>query len=173
MKTVVIYTSQTGFTRRYAQWIGEETGAECLDLAEAKGKNLDAYDTIVYGGWACGGGISKLHWFQEHMERWKGKKLIVFCVGASPADSPDIEPALEKNFTEAQLQRVRVFYCPGGFNYEKMPAPSRLAMCLFRAALGARRNQTEADKQMLKMISGSYDISDRRYIGPIVNAVRE
>lgn len=173
MKTVVIYTSQTGFTRRYAQWIAEEAGAECLELAEAKKMNLDSYDTIVYGGWACGGGISKLRWFLAHMEQWKGKRLIVFCVGASPADSPDIEPALQKNFTQAQLERVRVFYCPGGFNYEKMSALSRLAMRLFRAALGTRRNQTEADKQMLKMISDSYDISDRRYIGPIVSAVRE
>ena len=36
MKTVVIYNSQTGFTRRYAQWIAEAAGAGCLELSDRK-----------------------------------------------------------------------------------------------------------------------------------------
>lgn len=32
MKNVVIYTSQTGFTKRYAEWIGEATEAEVSTL---------------------------------------------------------------------------------------------------------------------------------------------
>ena len=34
MKTVVIYTSQTGFTKRYAEWIAEAAGADCMELTE-------------------------------------------------------------------------------------------------------------------------------------------
>ena len=62
MKTIIIYHSQTGFTKRYAQWIAEASGADCFELSAARKKDLDAYDTIVYGGWACAGGISKLSW---------------------------------------------------------------------------------------------------------------
>lgn len=40
MKNVVIYTSQTGFTKRYAEWIGEAAEAEAVDLAQAKKLNL-------------------------------------------------------------------------------------------------------------------------------------
>ena len=29
MKTIVIYNSQTGFTKRYAEWIAEAAGADC------------------------------------------------------------------------------------------------------------------------------------------------
>ncbi len=36
MKTAIIYHSQTGFTKRYAEWIAEAAGADCFDLAEAK-----------------------------------------------------------------------------------------------------------------------------------------
>ena len=32
MKTIVIYNSQTGFTKRYAQWIAEKTNGECVEL---------------------------------------------------------------------------------------------------------------------------------------------
>lgn len=38
MKTIVIYTSQTGFTKRYAEWIAEATGADCFELSVAKRK---------------------------------------------------------------------------------------------------------------------------------------
>ena len=67
MKTIVIYNSQTGFTKRYAQWIAEATGADCLELPAAKKKNISAYEAIIFGGWACAGSISKLGWLKAHI----------------------------------------------------------------------------------------------------------
>ena len=79
MKTVVIYNSQTGFTKRYAQWIAKASGARCLAFSEAKTKNLDAFEAIIFGSWACAGRIRGLGWFKKQAGRWHGKKLIVFC----------------------------------------------------------------------------------------------
>ena len=39
MKTLVIYTSQTGFTKRYAEWISEELNADIYDLKDVKREN--------------------------------------------------------------------------------------------------------------------------------------
>lgn len=171
MKTIVIYNSQTGFTKRYAQWIAEAAGADCMELSEAKKKSMDAYDAIVFGSWACAGGISKLGWFKGNMDKWADKKLIVFCVGASPIDSPEIEPAMNRNFKESERKRISVFYCPGGFNYEKMSASSKLMMKMFIKALKSRKNKTEEDEEMIRMISSSYDISDKKYIEPILECL--
>lgn len=172
MKTAVIYTSQTGFTKRYAQWIAEAAGADCFELSDARKKELSAYEAIVFGGWACAGSISKLSWFTSNMDKWTDKKLIVFCVGGSPADTPDIETAVKKNFTEAELKRVDVFYCPGGFNYEKMSLPSKLMMKMFFKALKAKKDKTEGEEEMTKYISSSYDISDKRYIEPVLACLK-
>lgn len=171
MKTIVIYNSQTGFTKRYAEWIAEATGADCFKLSVAKKKDLAAYETIIFGGWACAGGIRKLSWFKSKMDQWQDKKLIAFCVGASPIDSPEIDPALKRNFTESERKKISVFYCPGGLNYEKMPALSKLMMKMFVTMLKAKKSKTEADREMIKMISASYDISDRKYIEPILNCL--
>lgn len=173
MKTIVIYNSQTGFTKRYAQWIAEAAGADCLALSDAKKKNLSAYEAIIFGSWACAGSISKLGWFKDHISQWMDKKLIAFCVGASPIDSPDIEPFLKRNFTESELEKVRVFYCPGGFCYEKMSAPSKLMMKLFIKTLKAKKDKTQEEQEMIKMISASYDISDRKYIKPILQCLKK
>ena len=173
MRTIVIYNSQTGFTKRYAQWIAEETGADCLELSSAKKKNLSAYEAIIFGSWACAGGISKLGWFKGNIDKWADKKLIAFCVGGSPADSPEVGPALKQNFKEPEFKNVNVFYCPGGFNYEKMSAPSRLMMKMFIKTLKSKKDKTEAEQEMIKMISASYDISDKKYIEPILECLRK
>ena len=38
MKTIVIYNSKTGFTKRYAEWISEALSCECVELKEASKK---------------------------------------------------------------------------------------------------------------------------------------
>lgn len=173
METIVIYHSQTGFTKRYAQWISEAAGADCLEISAAKKKNLSGYEAIIFGGWACGGSISKISWFKSNIDKWSNKKLIAFCVGGSPIDSPEIEPALKRNFNELELKKVNIFYCPGGFNYEKMPASSKLMMKMFIKMLKAKKEKSETEQEMIKMISSSYDISDKKYIEPILQCLKK
>ncbi len=172
MKTIVIYNSQTGFTKRYAEWIAEATGADCLELSAAKKKDLTTYEAIIFGGWACAGRINKISWFKGNIDKWTDKKLIAFCVGASPIDNPEIEVALRQNFNEPELKKVKTFYCPGGFNYEKMSAPSKLMMKMFLKTLKAKKEKTTEEQIMIKMVSSSYDISDKKYIEPILQYLK-
>lgn len=169
MKTIVIYNSQTGFTKRYAQWIAEEINADCVELSIAKNTDLDSYDAIVFGGWAVAGSISKLKWFKNNISKWSNKKLIAFCVGASPIENPEIEEALPKNFTADELKVVRWFYLPGGLDYEKMSLKSRAMMKMFVKMLKAKKNKTQDDLNQIRMVSSSYDISDIKYIEPIID----
>ncbi len=173
MKTIVIYNSQTGFTKQYAQWIAETTGADCLELSVAKKKNLAAYETIIFGDWACAGNIRKLSWFKNKINEWKNKKLIVFCVGANPIDSPEIEPFLKQNFTKSEFEKVKVFYCPGGLDYEKMSVSSKFMMKMFVKILKAKKDKTKEELEMIHMISTSYDISDKKYIEPILKCLEK
>lgn len=63
MKTLIVYTSQTGFTKRYADWLAEELQADVMTLEEAKKQDTQYFDTadvIIYGGWGHGRKNSKL-----------------------------------------------------------------------------------------------------------------
>lgn len=173
MNVIVIYNSQTGFTKRYAEWISEATGADCIELAAAKKKDLSAYETIIFGSWACAGSVSKLGWLKNNAGKWADKKLIVFCVGGSPIDSPEIEQFLKKILKKPELKNASAFYCPGGFNYEKMPASSKLMMKMFVKALKAKKGKTEEEEEMVKIISSSYDISDKKYIEPVLDCLKK
>lgn len=168
MKTIVIYNSKTGFTKRYAEWISEALSCECVELKEASKKNLSEYDAVVFGGWCMAGGVTKLAWFKNQVHALAGKKLVVYVVGGSPAESPDIPVAMERIFSGKEWSSVKSFYCPGGFNYEKMSLLSKLAMKMFVKTILAKKDITEDEKKMAEMISHSYDIADKKYIKPIL-----
>ena len=172
MKTLIIYTSQTGFTKKYAEWLAQKTGGDMLELKEAQKKDdafFAGYEAIVYGGWVMAASVVKVKWFLNKSASWKGKKLAVFCVGGSPNDNPDVEVMLKNMMTDEQREYIKAFYCQGGFNYERMNAPSRLAMKMFVSALKKKKDPTEEEKIMTQMVATSYDISDEKYLEPVID----
>lgn len=172
MKTLIIYTSQTGFTKKYAEWLAQKTSGDMLELKEAQKKDdafFEGFEAIVYGGWVMAASVVKVKWFLNKATSWKDKKLAVFCVGGSPNDNPDIEGMLKNMMTDEQREYIKAFYCQGGFNYERMNAPSRLAMKMFVSALKKKKDPTEEEKIMTQMVATSYDISDEKYLEPVID----
>ncbi len=175
MKTLVIYTSQTGFTKRYAEWISEELDADIYELKDVKKKTNDffeTYEAIIYAGWCMAGMVVKVKWFFERAAYWKNKKLSIVAVGASPNDNPEVEEFLNNVLTDEQRPFIKAFYCQGGINYDKMKFSSRTAMKMFANSLKKNKNSSEDDRKKGEMISRSYDISDKRFIDPVVDYIR-
>ena len=170
MKTLIVYTSQTGFTKKYAQWLSDEMKADMYDLKEVQKKDdsfFAEYDAIVYAGWAMAGSIVKVKWFLGKAGGWKDKKLAVICVGGSPIEAPECEAMMKNVLNEEQSSYIKAFYCQGGFNYEKMNGPSKFAMKMFANSL--KKKPDENSKIMAEYISGSFDASDKKYIEPVVS----
>jgi len=172
MKTAVIYTSQTGFTKQYAQWLAEDVQGDCFTIAEAEKMEFSEYGAIVFGGWCFAGTIKKLDWFKGKMARWEDKKKAVFAVGASPAENPELQEAFGKIFSGEEWNRVSVFYCPGGLRYENMKPVSKVMMKMFAKMVAGKKDKTEDEKVMAEMIGKSYDISDRKYVLPIAEYIK-
>lgn len=174
MKTLVVYTSQTGFTKRYAGWIAEKARADLFDLKGVQGKDAafyEAYDALVYAGWCMAGKLVKLNWFLDKAPRLKGKKLAVVAVGASPNETPDVATFMKNILSDEHRQYVKAFYCQGGIDYDKMKLPSKLMMKLFASSL--KKSKDEKTREMGSFIDHSYDISDIRYIEPLLTFLSE
>jgi hypothetical protein len=107
----------------------------------------------------------------DKAEKWKEKRLAVICVGGSPGDNPDVEVALKNILSDEQRKYIKAFYCQGGFDYEKMNTASKLAMKMFVSAL--KKKKDEKSRQMAELIATSYDISDKKYIEPVVAYLKE
>lgn len=85
----------------------------------------------------------------------------------------EVDIALKRIFNESERKKVKVFYCPGGLDYEKMSAPSKLMMKMFVKTLQAKKDKTQEEEIMVKMLSSSYDISDKKYMEPILQYLKE
>ena len=174
MKTLIIYTSQTGFTKKYAGWMAESLSADLYELKEVQKKDavfFESYDAIIYAGWVMAASVVKVKWFLGKAEGWKNKKLAIVAVGGSPNDNPDVDVMLGQLLTDEQKQYIKALYCQGGFDYDKMNAPSRLAMKMFKSSL--KNSKDEKNRQVAALIDHSYDISDRKFIEPVVEYIRQ
>ena len=169
MKTIVIYNSQTGFTKQYAQWIAQELQCDSISLQRINEIALSEFDTIIFGSWCHAGRIKKLNRVFDELKKGANKYYIVFAVGASPMNSPDVEKTMEQNIPKNSI--VKGFYFQGGLNYEKMNLSSRAMMKLFSSMLKKKKDATESEKKMAEMVSRSYDISDKRFIVPLLRYV--
>ena len=174
MKAIVIYNSQTGFTKKYADWIAEAAGCESVNIKNASKLNLMEYDAIVFGSWCMAGRIKKIKWFSKLMPELSeaGKKLFVYFVGASPAESPEVPVTMDINFTAAEKAMTKRFYCPGGLNYDNMSFASKFAMKMLIKSMSSKKNPTENDLRIIKTLSQSYDSSDIKYVQPIIDEIK-
>ena len=169
MKTAVIYTSQTGFTKKYAEWIAEKSKAEIFELKQVQKKDaafFADYDAIIYAGWFMAGKVVKAEWFLDKANELKEKKLAVVAVGASPNESREVPVAMNKLLTIEQSKYIKAFYCQGGLNYEKMKLPSKLALKMFVGAL--KKSKDAKQREQGEFLDHSYDISDIKFIEPVI-----
>ena len=174
MKSIVIYNSQTGFTKKYADWITEAAGCEAVPLKKARKVKLAEYDAVIFGSWCMAESIAKVAWFKKVLPELSaaGKKLFVYLVGASPAEAPEAQAALRKNFTDDEWSKIKAFYCSGGLNYEKMGWGSRTMLKMFVKMLSNKKDITQKELAQVQMLSKSFDISDKKYIEPIVAEIK-
>lgn len=169
MNCAVIYTSQTGFTKRYAEWIGEALKADVIDLSRVKKHDLKGYDAMIFGSKICADAITKAGKFKKIIGKYPDKKYAIFSTGASPALSSRTADFFAANFSA--YPAVRHFYFPAGFNYEKLTGLSRMMINLLRKMLASKKDKTEEEQAMEKMISSSYDISDKTLIVPLTEYI--
>ena len=170
MKTLIVYTSQTGFTKKYAEWIAEKSQADLFNLKDVQKKKMsffEEYDAIIYAGWCMASKVVQLDWFLEKAANLKEKKLAVVAVGASPNEAPEVDVAMNNLLTAEQKQYIKVFYCQGGINYDKMKLLSKLSLKMFAKVL--KNSKDAKQREQGEVIGHSYDISDVNFIEPIVD----
>ncbi len=159
-KTIIIYQSKTGFSKRYAQWLAEDLDCQAISFREHKNLNLREYDTIILAGGLYAGQMSGLKWLKK--QPLSGKRVAAVAVGCSLMEWPGLTESMEKLFSDAP--QIKGFYCQGGLDYEHMGAVDRTMMAALRAAL-----KKQGDKQgMLEGISRSFDGSNREYLAPVI-----
>lgn len=173
-KVIIIYKSSTGFTKKYAEMISEETGCSLVDYKTANAEMLSDYSIVVFGSRAHAGMIDGYKKLKEMFEKSNADKLVLFVTGAMPnAAEETIKAFWEQNLTDDELTKIPHFYMQGGLCYERMTLSDRLMMKVVATVIKRKKEKTKWEQDFEQAISGSYDISDRKYIMPLVAWLKE
>ncbi|GAA4284169.1 flavodoxin domain-containing protein [Brevibacterium daeguense] len=172
MRTLVVYTSKTGFTKTYAEWIAEDLGAEIVRTQDLSREQLASADVVIHGGGLRASRIEGLRTFLRHWPLLKGKHVALWHTGANPGRPETVEGVWEQNLTPEQLERTTRFYLRGGFDFTRLRGVDRLVMSIMRFVLKRKKNPSADDRGMLAMYEHPTTELSRENTAPLVNHVR-
>ena len=174
MKILVTYKSKTEFTKRYAEIIAKELGAEMLDFKKVTAETMSEYDIIVYGGGLYAGMINGFKKTKELFAKSSAKKLVVFATGGTPNELTDkVEEVWKINLTEEEKETIPHFYMQAGLCYEKMSLFNKLLMKMMANILSKQENKDDVTKAQEQSLKSSYDILDAKYAKPLIEYLLE
>lgn len=169
MKGIILYQSKYGATRKYAKWLSEETGFPCTEIKLADSSDVQRYDTIILGGGIYASGIAGLSFLKKNINSLRGKRILVFCVGASPYDEKAYQEIVAHNMKE-KLSNIPCFYCRGAWDMDAMNVVDRnLCKMLKKAVAKKDPKDYEVWEQALMAVGDEKcDWTDKKYIEPIL-----
>lgn len=171
-KGIILYQSKYGATKKYADWVAEITGYDCIETKNVKATQLKNYDVIILGGGVYASGIAGLHFLKKNIGSVSDKKIAVFAVGASPYDEKAILQIKEIHFKNG-LSNIPLFYCRGAWDEEKMTFGDRTLCRMLQKAV-AKQNPDEYEpwqKALMCAVGQKCDWTDKKYLEPMLKFI--
>lgn len=163
MIKAIVYTSNTGFTKKYAEILSKETGINVYEFKEAKGR-LNKNDEIIYMGWIMAGTIKG---FEEARKRYNVK--VVCAVGMGMANEKQNKELIEKQ----KIEKQQFFYLQGGFDMNKLHGVYKFMMnCMKKflvPTLEKKDDKTDSEIEYLNMIKNGKDCVKKENLDPVIN----
>lgn len=143
----IVYTSETGFTKRYAKILAQKTGLSLYTLGEAK-KCLEKGSDIIYMGWLFANGIKE---YKKAAKRYNIKACcaVGLCPTGCLLDEVRKANSLNKDFPLFTLQ--------GGMDHSKLRGVNKFAINTLIKILSKKKDQSEEDKAKLELIKNGGD----------------
>ena len=153
MNNLIIYGSQYGTTKRYAEKFAEMMDFPVISYENIK--SLTEYDRVIYFGGLYAGGV-------------KGLKSTVKKLSPRLADVCDeenivnIRNSIAKQVPEHLLKMSSVFHLRGGIDYQKLSFKHKTMMTLLynRAKKLPEDRKTAEDRAMIETFNSKVDFVD-------------
>lgn len=177
MKSMIIYGSKYGTSKKYALKLSEKLDIPAVSYKEAE--DINNYDSIIYIGGLYAGGVRGM---AKTLRKWtaaENKKLCIITVGLS-------DPKEEKNITnirkvmktqlpEELYNMASIYHLRGGIDYSGLNAAHRLMMSmLYKKAKNIPPEQQDAEtKAMIETYNQKVDFVNFEELEPIVEYLKE
>ena len=176
MEHIIVYGSQYGSTRRYAEKLSEITGIPAASYKDAP--SLSGMKTIIYLGGLYAGGVLGLAKTLRDFSLGDGQKLILVTVGLADPNEPEnqhnIRTSLQRQLLQELLDRAKIFHLRGGIDYQKLSFGHRTIMKLLYQSLRRTplENQTVENRALIETYGKQVDFTDFSALEPIIHEIQ-
>ncbi len=145
----LIYTTNTGSTKRYAELLAQETGLPVYSLAEAK-KAVPTGAEVIYLGWITAGAVKG---YAGAAKRYRIRAVCAVGMGQTGTQTESVRKKA------AVPAAVPLFTLQGNFDVKKLRGLYRVMMEIMVKAAGkslaAKKERTPEEDDMLdRMLHG-------------------
>lgn len=152
MIEAIVYMSNAGHTKRYAEMLTEKLGIPAYSYKDAK-KKLKRKSTVIYMTWVRAG---KLVGLKKARRRYSIK---VICAVGMNMPSKTLISNLQ-NANKINMLKEKLFYMQGGFDMDKLKGINQMLMMAIQRSLtkvSETRKLSLEQKEMLNMINNKKD----------------
>ena len=171
MKTLIIYGSQYGSTKRYAERLSEITGIEAVDYKQVK--DIEGFDRIIFMGGLYAGGVLGLKKTVGKMA--ENQELIIVTVGVTNPNETEyfneIRRSIKAKIPANLYNEEKIFHLRGAIDYSQLDLKHRFMMSMFhKMVLKMPESQRTADaKAMLETYGKQMDFIDFKALEQITS----
>lgn len=159
----IVYTSNTGYTREYAQLLGKAVRLPVYALEEAVSR-LAAGNCVIYLGWLMAGRI------QGYAKAAKRYQIAAVCgvgMGATGSQIQDVRK------TNALPKGMPVFTLQGGFDLSRLHGVYKLMMTVMAKTVGKgiadKQNRTPEEDTMLELLNHGGSRVSEEHLKDVLN----
>lgn len=174
MNALIIYGSQYGTTKRYAERFSEMTGFPVVSYETVK--DLKEYDLVVHFGGLYAGGVKGLKNTVNLLQ--SNAKLIIVTVGlADVCDGENINNirmSISRQVPKNILSNTTLFHLRGGIDYQKLNFKHKTMMTLLynKAKKLPEDRKTAEVRAMIETYNSKVDFVDYSCLNQIADAIR-
>jgi len=173
-KTLVIYFSKYGTTKRYAEWIAEELKGNIFEIKNGKNIDFNEYNIIVLGSGLYAGNIKGINLLENSFNKIKDKKIVLFTCGLEDYNKIEninnVNKRLFKVIPKELLDRIKIFYLQGGINNKQLNLKHKIMMAMLKYMTMKKGidKMNEEDKEFLETYGQKIDFTDSKNIKEII-----
>ena len=155
----IVFTSQTGFTRQYAEMLGQTLSLPVYSLEEAVSQ-LPGGSRILYLGW--------VHASHVKGYRQAAKRFSVCAVcGVGLCDTGTLTTEVRQ--ATAFPEEIPVFTLQGGIDREKLKGIDKLMISMLAKGLASQKQRSPRDERMLQLLSRDASYVSRENLTEILD----
>lgn len=155
----IVFTSQTGFTRQYAEMLGQTLSLPVYSLEETASQ-LPGGSRILYLGW--------VHASHVKGYRQAAKRFSVCAVcGVGLCDTGTLTTEVRQ--ATAIPEEIPVFTLQGGIERKKLKGIDKLMISMLAKGLASQKQRSPRDERMLQLLSRDASYVSRENLTEILD----